>query len=64
MGNHTNKETMNKWKQPLEVFYVKRCSEACKFIEKETLAQLFSCEFCEISMNIFFTEHLWKTTSE
>ena len=24
---------------------------ACNFIEKESLAQLFSCEFCEISKN-------------
>ena len=28
-------------------------------IKKETLAQVFSCEFCEIFKNIFFTEHLW-----
>ena len=27
--------------------------EACNFIKKETLAQLFSCEFCEISKNTF-----------
>ena len=26
---------------------------ACNFIEKETLAQVFSCEFCEISKNTF-----------
>ena len=32
--------------------------------KKETLAQLFSYEFCEISMNIFFTEHLWATASK
>ena len=25
----------------------------CNFIKKETLAQVFSCEFCEISKNIF-----------
>ena len=24
---------------------------------------MFSCEFCEISKNTFFTEHLWTTTS-
>ena len=24
------------------------------FIKKETLAQVFSCEFCEISKNTFF----------
>ena len=39
-------------------------SEACNIIKKETLAQLFSCEFCEISKNTFFTKHLWVTASE
>ena len=33
------------------------------FIKKETLAQVFSCKFCEISKNTFFTEHLWTTAS-
>ena len=32
---------------------------ACNFIKKETLAQVFSCEFCEISKNTLFPEHLW-----
>ena len=32
--------------------------------EEETLEQVFSCEFYEISKNTFFTEHLWKTASE
>ena len=27
--------------------------QACNFITKETLAQVFSCEFCEISRNNF-----------
>ena len=27
------------------------------------LAQVFSCEFCEISKNTFFTEHLRTTVS-
>ena len=31
---------------------------------KETLAQVFSCEFCKISKNTFFTEHLWMTASD
>ena len=39
-------------------------SQACNFIKKETLAQVFSYEFCEISNNIFFTEHLWETTAK
>ena len=33
-------------------------SMACNFIKKETLAQVFSGEFCEICKNTFFTEHL------
>ena len=28
--------------------------KACNFIEKESLAQVFSCEFCEISKNTYF----------
>ena len=36
---------------------------AYNFIQKETLAQVFSCEFCEISKNTFSTEHLWATAS-
>ena len=28
--------------------------KACNFIKKETLAQLFSCEFCQISKNTIF----------
>ena len=35
--------------------------EACNFIKKETLAQVFSSEFCEISKNTFSTEHLGRT---
>ena len=30
--------------------------KACNFIKKETLAPVFSCEFCEISKNKFSTE--------
>ena len=30
---------------------------------KKTLAQVFSCEFCEIFNNTFFTRHLWTTAS-
>ena len=37
--------------------------EASNFIKKKTLAQVFSCGFCEISKNTFFTEHLWTTAS-
>ena len=36
---------------------------ASNFIKKETLAQVFSCEFYEISKNTFFTEHLRTTVS-
>ena len=32
--------------------------QTCNFIEKETLARVFSFEFCEI-----FKEHLWTTAA-
>ena len=34
------------------------------FIKKETLAQVFSCEFCKISKSNFSTEHLQTTATE
>ena len=38
---------------------VRRYSEKIpNFIKKETLAEVFFCELCEISKNTFFTEHL------
>ena len=37
--------------------------EACSFIKNETQAQVFSCEFCEIFKNTFFTEHPRTTAS-
>ena len=43
------------------VFYV---PEACNFIKKETLAQVSSCEFCEISKNIFLHRTPLVTTSK
>ena len=36
------------------LFFNKVAGQACNFIKKETLAQVFSCEFCEISKNNFF----------
>ena len=38
-------------------------ASACNFVKKETLAQLFSCEFSEIFKNTFYTERLWATAS-
>ena len=34
-------------------FLIKLQAETCNFISKETLAQLLSCEFCEIFKNTF-----------
>ena len=34
-------------------FLIKLHASACNFIKKETLAQVLSCEFCEISKNTF-----------
>ena len=35
-----------------------QCLRPATLLKKETLAQAFSCEFCEISKNSFFMEHL------
>ena len=35
------------------LFFNKVAGLACNSIKKETLAQVFSCEFCEISKNTF-----------
>ena len=34
-------------------FLINLQASACNFIKKETLAQVFSCEFCKISKNTF-----------
>ena len=44
--------------------FFNRQPEACNFIQKETLAQVFSCEFCEISQNTFFHRTPLVATSE
>ena len=44
-------------------FLVKLHAETWNFIKKETLAQVFSCEFYEIFMNTFFTEHFLEIAS-
>ena len=45
------------WRRSVEKVFIE-ISQACNFIKKAALAQVFSCEFCEISKNAFFTEHL------
>ena len=35
-------------------FLIKLLASGCSFTKKEALAQVFSCEFCEIFKNIFF----------
>ena len=44
-------------------FLIKLQAETCIFIKKETVTQVFSCEFCEIFKNIFSIEHLRTTVS-
>ena len=39
-------------------------ARVCNFIKKDTLAQVFSREFCEIFKNTFFIEHLQATASD
>ena len=44
-------------------FLIKFASLSLQLYEKETLAQVFLCEFCKISKNTFFIEHFQATTS-
>ena len=44
-------------KQLCQSLFFNRLPEASTFIKKETLAQVFSSQFCEIFKNSFFTEH-------
>ena len=44
-------------------FFNKVAGQACNFIKKDSVVQVFSCEFCEISKNAFFIEHLRATAS-
>ena len=46
------------------LFLFKCRPEACNFIKKETLVQVFSFEFCEISKNTFFYITPLVATSE
>ena len=39
------------------------CGMPWNFIKKETLTQMFSCEFWEIFQDIFFTGHFWRAAS-
>ena len=48
----------------LHLFSIKLQALAHNFINKETLAQVFSCEVCKISKSTFFREHLKETVSE
>ena len=48
-----------KWTYFRVSFLIKLQFETCNFIKKETLLQVFSCEFCEVSKNTFFIKHLW-----
>ena len=43
---------------------VEKLPQACNFIKKETLAQVFSFKFWEILRTPPFTEHFWTTASE
>ena len=47
----------------MDWFLYDRDLKTWNFIKKESLAQVISCEFCEISKNTFYIEHLRATAS-
>ena len=44
----------------IRVACLKLQASACNFFEKETLAEVFPCEFWEIFKNTFFTQTSWR----
>ena len=44
-------------------FLIKFQASACNFIKKQSLAQVFSCEFCDIYKNTVLTKHFRTTAS-
>ena len=44
-------------------FLLKLQASGPELYQKETLAHVFSCEFCDIFKNTFFREYLWATVS-
>ena len=47
----------NSWESTCaRAFFLIKLEAEAGFIKKETLAQVFLCEFCEIFKNTFFTE--------
>ena len=58
-GTEAGPKVLCKKKVFLKVFFRKvfNYSFLINLIKKETPAQVFSCEFCEILRNTFFTEH-------
>ena len=57
------KKVFQEISQNLQENTYSRVSFLIKFIKKETLAQVFFCEFCEIFKNTFSKEHLRATAS-
>ena len=55
--NNLHHKVSNSWSVPL----IKKI--AWNFVKKETLAQEFSCEFCEIFKNTYFYRTPWVATS-
>ena len=45
--------TWDPLKERSNFMFQKQSPQTCNFIKKETLTQVFSCEFCEISKNTF-----------
>ena len=55
---YRTKQNLGNWKRTLA------CSGLQIYLTIETLARVFSYEFCEIAKNTFFTEHLGRLQTE
>ena len=50
-------------KRLCQSLFLMKLQAVCNFVKKETLAQVFSWKFCEISKDTFSIEHLPATAS-
>ena len=48
----------------LEILQNSQENTYVRVLKKETVTQIFSCEFCKVYKNTFFTEHLRTTACE
>ena len=56
---YKKKDVIKNFAAPKSFFNKVASLKPATLFKKKILTELFSCEFCEISKNTFFTEYIW-----